>query len=96
MLAVPGCVSSDAVGGGATSHAEHGILNDGLLQTAYGHDVALPDPEPPPAVGYARYEGYFPNTDLTTSDGRRVKFYDDLIRDKTVLINFMYTDCDGI
>ena len=44
----------------------------------------------------ARMEGYFPNHELTTHDGRTVRFYDDLLRGKTVLINFMYTDCDGI
>jgi protein SCO1 len=32
---------------------------------------------------------------LTTHEGRKVRFYDDLLMDKTVLINFMYTTCDG-
>lgn len=44
----------------------------------------------------ARMVGYFPNTVLTTQDEERVRFYDDLVRDKCVLINFMYTTCDGI
>jgi len=39
--------------------------------------------------------GYFPNTPLVTQDGARVRFYDDLVRDKCVLIQFMYTTCDG-
>ena len=43
----------------------------------------------------ARMEGYFPNTELITHDGRRVRFYEDLVRDKTVLFQFMYTRCDG-
>lgn len=38
----------------------------------------------------------FPNTVLTTHEGRTVKFYDDLVRDKVVAINMMYTDCKGI
>lgn len=37
----------------------------------------------------------FPNVALTTHEGRAVRFYDDLLMDKTVLINFMYTTCDG-
>ena len=37
-----------------------------------------------------------PNIALTTHDGRKVRFYDDLIKDKMVLITFMYTTCDGI
>lgn len=36
---------------------------------------------------------YFPNTPLVTQDGERVRFFDDLIKDKVVSINFMYTSC---
>lgn len=39
---------------------------------------------------------HFPNVELTAHDGRTVQFYEDLIKDKTVLINFMYVNCtDG-
>lgn len=41
-------------------------------------------------------ERNFPNVTLTTQDGKKVKFYDDLIKDKIVLINFMYVRCQGI
>jgi protein SCO1/2 len=40
-----------------------------------------------------RLEGYFPDVVLTTQDGRRVRFYRDLLRGKVVVINFMYTTC---
>jgi protein SCO1 len=39
---------------------------------------------------------YFPNVVLTTSEGTKVRFYDDLLTDKIVIINLMYADCDGI
>jgi protein SCO1 len=39
---------------------------------------------------------YFPNFELTTHEGRKVRFYDDLIKDKIVVINFMYAKCEGI
>ena len=39
---------------------------------------------------------YFPNVVLTTQHGRKVRFYDDLIKDKIVVINLMYTKCTGI
>jgi protein SCO1/2 len=42
------------------------------------------------------HEHEFPNTVLRTHEGRDVRFYDDLIKDKIVLINFMYTNCQGI
>lgn len=37
-----------------------------------------------------------PNLELVTHDGRRVRFYDDLVKDKKVVINFMYAECEGI
>ena len=36
---------------------------------------------------------YFPNVPLTTQDGKTVKFYDDLIKGKSVAINVIYTSC---
>jgi len=36
---------------------------------------------------------YFPNVVLQTQEGKRVRFYDDLLKGKVVLINFMYTSC---
>lgn len=39
---------------------------------------------------------YFPNLILTTHEGRKVRFYDDLIKDRIVLLNFMYVKCEGL
>src|SRR5687768_8863270 len=36
---------------------------------------------------------YFPNVLLTTHEGKTVRFYDDLLKDKFVTINFVYTSC---
>ena len=33
---------------------------------------------------------------LTTHEGKKVRFYDDLIKDKIVVINFMYAKCEGV
>ena len=41
-------------------------------------------------------ELHFPNVLLTTHEGRKVRFYDDLLKDKIVLFNFMYVKCDGV
>jgi len=38
----------------------------------------------------------FPNLPLVTHEGKEVRFYDDLIKDKIVLLNMMYARCDGI
>ena len=37
--------------------------------------------------------GDFPNVTLTTQDGQRVRFYDDLLKGKAVAIDLIYTDC---
>ena len=48
---------------------------------------------PPGALG----QSYFPNSIFTTHEGRKVRFYDDLVRDKIVLINMLLITCrDGI
>lgn len=36
---------------------------------------------------------YFPNVELTTQDGVKVHFYEDLIKGKVFAINFIYTRC---
>lgn len=41
-------------------------------------------------------DGYFPNALLQTHDGRTVRFYDDLVRGKTVIFNMMYAVCTGV
>lgn len=37
---------------------------------------------------------YFPNVPLQTQDGKTVMFYDDLLKDKKVLIDFVYERCE--
>lgn len=39
---------------------------------------------------------YFPNLVLTAHDGRKLKFYDDLVKDKIVIFNMFYAKCEGI
>ena len=51
----------------------------------------------PPLSGRDKLrDRYFPNIELTTSDGDKVRFYDDLLKDKIVVLNLMYAKCDGI
>lgn len=39
---------------------------------------------------------YLPNVELTTSAGDKVRFYDDVIKDKIVVFSFIYTSCMDI
>ncbi len=41
-------------------------------------------------------ERHLPNVVLTTHEGKKVRFYDDLMKDKIVVINMMYATCEGV
>src|SRR5215813_5539608 len=53
-------------------------------------------PGTPEAQGRRWGEGYFPNLPVITQDGKTLRFYDDLIKGKVVVINFIYTSCQDI
>jgi len=38
---------------------------------------------------------YFTNVELIGQDGQRLKFYDDVLKDNVVVINFIFTNCQG-
>ena len=46
-----------------------------------------------PITPEERRRSRFPNVVLKTQEDKAVRFYDDLLRDKAVLINFVYTRC---
>jgi protein SCO1/2 len=47
-----------------------------------------------PAPVANRYgANYFPNVPLVTQDGKTVRFYDDLLKGKSVAVNIIYTSC---
>jgi protein SCO1 len=56
---------------------------------------ATASPEHKPATEEAAAK-YFTNTILLTQDNRPVRFYEDLLKGKVVLINFLFTTCKGV
>ncbi len=46
-----------------------------------------------PAEREAKARAYFTDTVLQTQSGRKVQFYSDALKDKVVLINFVFTEC---
>lgn len=50
-------------------------------------------PSPQAADAQARGRAYFGDAELTDQDGRRQRFYTDLLSDKVVLINVVFTRC---
>jgi protein SCO1 len=51
-------------------------------------------PDVPAATADSKWGGnHFPNVELITQHGKKVRFYDDLIKGKVVAINLIYTTC---
>jgi len=76
----------------------------GGIAQAYGETSAAPGaaagaPATQTIAGRARrriQEQHLPNLPLITHEGKRVLFYDDLVRNKNVSMNFFYAKCDEI
>src|SRR5262244_3192694 len=58
--------------------------------------LATAVPHAAEAQGRRLGEGYFPNLPIVTQDGKTLRFYDDLLKGKIVVINFIYTSCQDI
>jgi cytochrome oxidase Cu insertion factor (SCO1/SenC/PrrC family) len=68
----------------AFAHGEH----------AAGKPAAAEAPLPPPAAtGTRDPRAYFTDADLTTQDARKVRFYSDMLKGRTVVLNVTYTNC---
>ncbi|MGI8835639.1 MAG: SCO family protein [Pyrinomonadaceae bacterium] len=39
---------------------------------------------------------YFSNTELITQNGKRVRFYDDVLKGKVIVINAFFSTCKGV
>lgn len=55
-----------------------------------------PQARTPPKPVYATGLNRIPNVPVVTHAGEAVRFYDDLVKDRIVTLNFMYTDCTDI
>lgn len=65
-----------------------------LVLSAAPAVFAQGDPSSDPRLAGNRWGSqYFPNVELKTHQGETVRFFDDLIKDKVVVINFIYTEC---
>lgn len=74
-----------------------------FAQPVRAHEVAggkphaepssAPAAQPSPAFNNRYGAGYFPNLPLVTQDGTTVRFYDDLLKGKSVAVNVIYTRC---
>ena len=61
-----------------------------------GCAVAFLDISPAFADKHRWGASYFPNVELTTQEGKTVRFYDDLLKGKQVAINLIFTTCKDV
>jgi len=78
-------------------------LAGGLLEAAAGAPaaaahVAYPTTTDPAQIAARKriQERHLPNLPLINHEGKRVLFYDDLVKNKVVTLNFFYANCDEI
>ena len=74
----------------AADPAEAGVPHDHAAHMAAMQAAA----EAKAAAAKSRWDGdYFPNIPLVDQDGNQLNFFDDVIKDKVVAINFIFTSC---
>jgi protein SCO1/2 len=70
------------------------VLPAGGCEVSAGPPAA--GPFAPPVSGREMMRRrYFPDVVLTTHEGRQVRFYEDLLKDKIVVLSLMYVNCQG-
>jgi len=57
--------------------------------------AATADATQSPAQQEQRARDYFTNLELINQDGETVRFFDDVLKDKVVVISFIFTNCEG-
>jgi len=58
-----------------------------------GNAAVVPAPAANPARTEAASRQYFTDLELVTQNGEEVRFYSDVLKDRVVLINFVFTRC---
>lgn len=76
-----------------------GLLPSGAGLAHQGSHAPAAASQQEPAVapvspGTRDARSYFTETELLTQDGKRVRFYSDVLADKVVLINVVFTNCE--
>jgi len=69
------------------------ILNSTAGATGTGHTFATQTDQ---SAREQIHQRYLPNVTLTTQDGKQVRFYDDLVKNKVVTFNFFFANCENV
>ena len=72
------------------------ILIASLLAASAAGSASTPQQAPPASPDEAIAREYFSDLPLLTHEGREVRFFSDVLKDRVVLISSFYTGCEGI
>jgi cytochrome oxidase Cu insertion factor (SCO1/SenC/PrrC family) len=88
VLGLPVLLAVALSAAGCSRHA------DAAANGADGGPATASDAGPDRSNGGGMWgANYFPNVPLVSHEGKKVRFFDDLVKDKVVAINFIYTHC---
>ncbi|CAD5369816.1 putative Cytochrome oxidase biogenesis protein Sco1/SenC/PrrC, copper metallochaperone [Rubrivivax sp. A210] len=79
-------LASTGVITGAQAHENHDAAKPAGAAASAAPSTALAKPKRDP-------QKYFTDSELYTQDGRKVRFYTDMLKGRTVVINTIYTNC---
>ncbi|MFT0868971.1 SCO family protein [Pseudomonas sp. CAM1A] len=70
-----------------------------LASVAFAHEGHAPTPQPAPqtmssGAGTRDAQTWFTDTVLKDQDGRELRFYSDVLKDKVVMLNVIFTHCN--
>ena len=89
--------SAPTAGGSATPEAATPDCHTAEPSTVNPQlSTAGPPGQEPVLQGWTKHSDRFPNVELLTHRDEAVRFYDDLVKDRIVIVNFMYTSCENI
>ena len=84
------------VAGAAFAGGLSGALLPGIAWAVSEHEGHLHHEPPPMPAREKKIEPRIPDTVLIDQDGKEHRFYSDLVKGKTVLMNAVYTSCPGV
>lgn len=71
------------------------LLMAALLVVPLIPQVHAAGTEPLSTADIERAREYFTDTELTTHEGKKVRFYSDVLDGRVVVVNVIYTNCEG-
>jgi len=96
VLAVPGDgVLAEAEESAADCHDVEPSAARAPVTSGRGEPVAR-DAAPRDPAGRKKHSDRIPDVELLTQHEKPVRFYEDLVKDRIVIVNFMYSTCENI